>query len=563
MQLELLHNRGMNIKLLESFPQGFKPNVPQDIIFNGIAEAMEQGKKYIIINAPTGSGKSFISKTLANFSRKCTEEYSKILHDSIRWGNVSLGSDDSFGAAILTCTKSLQDQYADLFEDGRVLKGKINYNCGKDNNVPCDTAECCLNDKKKDKCWKDNICPYYEARYEAAVNRCSFYNYSMFLSLPEPVKYKQFLVCDEASELEDVLVTEYTLDIDLVQLNKEMNGMMPPSPDEGSRKHAYFEWLRSLQNAIRIRMNEFSSSADGKKRKMNKTEAVAFRYLTNAMTSVAKMLDVWDESDWFRLHKEDGHLVFVPYEVDKLAKHFFDYGETVILMSATIVNPKKYAKMLGIDDYYFIDAPSTMDAGRGFITAVNPDFRPNYKNKDTMIPLMSKTAKAICEQFPDKKGIIHTNSFEIQKLLQKELGWGGRFLYRQAGLSNEQMIETHKATSTPTVLVSPSMTHGVDLKGKLGEFQIIMKAPFPNLGDPRIKRKAREDSEWYTDKMLSTLIQACGRCNRSADDLAITFILDFNAYEALVKNKAKLPAYFNARLTEEAKESFKKACENS
>lgn len=551
----------MNIALNDCFPADYTPNHPQEIILDGIAEALAMKKKFIIINAPTGSGKSFISKTLANYSKKCEKYFEEGLQDTCRWQNLSYGRDESFGAAVLTCTKSLQDQYAAQFSDGDVLKGKINYECALGGGEACDMGECIYDDKLKDKCWKRRQCPYYKARYDTVVNKCSFYNYSMYLSLPDCVKYKQFLICDEASELEDVLVTEYTTDICLSDVNTYLSNMMPIPPDEGASKHAYYKWLVATNNSFMLRIKELTTSADGQKRKMNKDEVKAYKALTALQTSVTKLIACWDDSDWFKLHKVDeydkAHIVFVPYEVDKLAANFFDFGETVILMSATIVNPKNYAKTLGITDYYFIDAPSMMDAGRAFISPVNPDFRPNYKNMDVVMPKMAKVAKEICKQFSTKKGIIHTHSNAILKIIQKELGKGKRFLYRDNANNNEMLMEAHKATTTPTVLVSPSMTHGVDLKGHLGEFQIVMKAPYPSLGDPRISRKFKEDKEWYQDKMLSTLIQACGRCNRSNEDISITFIMDFNAYEALVKNSRKLPAYFNARLTEEAKNTYK------
>jgi Rad3-related DNA helicase len=106
------------------------------------------------------------------------------------------------------------------------------------------------------------------------------------------------------------------------------------------------------------------------------------------------------------------------------------------------------------------------------------------------------------------------------------------------------MLQIHQDTPEPTVLVSPSMTHGVDLKGDLGEFQIVMKAPFLPLNDERVKRKFENDKEWYTDAMLSTLIQMCGRCNRSEQDYSETYIIDGMILDVILRNKEKLPKYF-------------------
>lgn len=545
--------------LKDFFPEGYTPNAPQEFILGEIDKALVAKKKFILINAPTGSGKSFISKTVANLSSLAKAEFVNSVKPSCRWGNLVQCGELSFGTAVLTCTKSLQDQYYDLFREGSVLKGKANYRCGEDNTLWCDLGKCALDDSRKDECWKDRVCPYLNARFNAACNQCSFYSYSMFLSLPDFVKWKDFIVCDEASELEDVIVSEYTLEVDLVELMKYLGGSLPVVPDEGSGDTLYFRWLKDAHGAIEAAIREMTSPLEGrkKKKKLTKDEKRKLGYLMVAESDFKKTVEVWDETEWFKIHKEDGTVTFMPYQVDHLAHHFFKYGKTVILMSATIVNPKKYAKTLGIDDYYFIDAPSLMDPGRAFITPYEEEFRPNYRNKNLLIPRMAEVAAQLCEAFPGKKGIIHSNSFDIQRMMQNVLGLEGRYLFRRAGYSNEQLMELHRTTSEPTVLVSPSMTHGVDLKGHLGEFQIIMKAPYPNLGDPRVKRKFEEDKEWYVDKMLSTLVQACGRCNRSVDDLSITFILDRNAYDQLVLNRAKLPAYFNERLTPQAAARFK------
>lgn len=525
-----------------------------------IDRALDMRKRFIIINAPTGSGKSFISKTIANYSSLAKKQYVAMLCPSCRWALLAQTGEYSFGTAVLTCTKSLQDQYQMMFKDGSVLKGKINYRCAEDNGLLCDMGRCIFEDGLRDECWKSHSCPYYQARLDAACNQCSFYSYSMFLSLPDFVKWKDFIVCDEASELEDVIVGEYTLEVNLVELMKHVDSM-PIVPDEGSSDTLYFRWMKETHAAVESALRELTSSMegkkDGKKKKLSKEDKHRLAFLLRAEGDFKKTLEVWDETEWFKIHRDDGCIVFIPYQIDKLAQRFFRYGKTVILMSATIVNPKKYAQILGIEDYHFIDAPSPMDPGRAFITPHPKEFRPNYRNKNAVIPMMAEEAKRICESFPDKKGIIHSNSFDIQRMIQNVLGIDGRYIYRRAGYSNEQLMEIHKTTKEPTVLVSPSMTHGIDLKGHLGEFQIIMKAPYPNLGDPRIKRKFDEDREWYVDKMLSTLVQACGRCNRAVDDLSITFIMDRNAYDQLILNRAKLPAYFNERLGKAAGEQFK------
>ena len=67
----------LNEPLITAFPLGATPNDAQDYIISEIEEALSQGKKFIIINAPTATGKSYIAKTIANFSDDPTDGFVK------------------------------------------------------------------------------------------------------------------------------------------------------------------------------------------------------------------------------------------------------------------------------------------------------------------------------------------------------------------------------------------------------------------------------------------------------------------------------------------------------
>jgi Rad3-related DNA helicase len=88
------------------------------------------------------------------------------------------------------------------------------------------------------------------------------------------------------------------------------------------------------------------------------------------------------------------------------------------------------------------------------------------------------------------------------------------------------------------------MTYGVDLKGKLAEFQIILKAPWLPTKDVRVEKMMKLDKEWYSNKMLCTLVQACGRGVRSNTDECVTYVLDGSIFDTVARSKKKLPKYF-------------------
>ena len=94
------------------------------------------------------------------------------------------------------------------------------------------------------------------------------------------------------------------------------------------------------------------------------------------------------------------------------------------------------------------------------------------------------------------------------------------------GETRESALQKHLNSSKPTVLLSPSMAEGVDLKGDLSRFQIICKVPYPWLGDPIVKKRMHKFPDWYALKTAMTVVQSVGRSVRNSEDTAITYILD-------------------------------------
>jgi Rad3-related DNA helicase len=544
----------LNEPLVTAFPLGAIPNDAQEYIISEIEEALAQGKKFIIINAPTATGKSYIAKTIANFSDEPTPGFVHACNSYQIYDNEDpqVSEDDlkPFGTAILTVSKSLQDQYTDFFNDGEALKGKGNYVCAVNDMFSCDAAPCSFTRGQLKKCLSCDRCPYFNQRNKTVTNICSFYNYAMFESLPSIVKNKEFIICDEASELESELVGRYTFEI-LVKELKKIDPEFPITPDINASRSTIFNWVSDMAALCEYEYNSYMNHINkelkdkAKKKRLNKEETQKLGLLRKYKEAFSTILDAWTETEYIVTHTDNG-LLFQPYNVDKLADRMFRFGQHIILMSATIVNPAKFAETLGIKDYYFIETATTLSAKKAPIKCTSK-FRLNYKNKEQLLPQMCKVAGQICNMYKDKKGIIHTHSMDILRYLKEELGHNKRFLFREQGVDNEQILEIHSGTSEPTVLVSPSMTHGVDLKGDLGEFQVVMKAPFLPLNDERVKRKFENDKEWYSDAMLSTLIQMCGRCNRTASDYSETYILDGLILDAVLRNKEKLPKYFLER----------------
>ena len=71
------------------------------------------------------------------------------------------------------------------------------------------------------------------------------------------------------------------------------------------------------------------------------------------------------------------------------------------------------------------------------------------------------------------------------------------------------------------------MHTGLDLKDEQSRFQILVKVPYPSLGDRWIKKKQTLDNgKWYRWQSVLKIVQAYGRSVRSKDDHAVTYLLD-------------------------------------
>jgi ATP-dependent DNA helicase DinG len=104
------------------------------------------------------------------------------------------------------------------------------------------------------------------------------------------------------------------------------------------------------------------------------------------------------------------------------------------------------------------------------------------------------------------------------------------------------------SSSDPTVLISPSLYTGIDLKDGLSRFQIIVKVPYPDLTDRWINAKMQNDNGWYYWQTALRLVQAYGRSVRSKQDWAKTYILD-SAFAHFLKNHRNMfPDWFTSAI---------------
>jgi Rad3-related DNA helicase len=257
------------------------------------------------------------------------------------------------------------------------------------------------------------------------------------------------------------------------------------------------------------------------------------------------VLELWVTIEYVVEYTAD-KVVIMPLHIADLATGFFNNCDTVILMSGTIIDVKTFAKTLGIKQYKYIEMDSEFDPEKSPIYSCTK-YSLNHSNLDKFLPSIIEMSVKICESHKNDKGIIHTHNMKITNAFRMKLDKDRRFLVRDAGVTNERILEKHKIANN-TVIISPSLGFGTDLKDEEGRFQIIAKTPYLPLNSKRIGILAKKDPDWYKMKTIVSLVQMAGRCTRHKDDYSSTYILDACAVDLIKRYSSMLPKYFRDRL---------------
>lgn len=539
------------MKLLDCFPTGYTPRTAQVEIIQSIQHALDEDKRFIIVQAPPGCGKSCISAALVNYSSDPSAEWrdkvsNNMLLSKSKDGTYNEASNEErCGAYVLTTTKYLQDQYEQMFSDRYVLKGKANYDCDLEPMFNVSVAPCVLTPKLIDKCIFNKGCSYYNALNDMLSNKFRITNYSKYITLPEPARFCDILICDEASEIEETIVNYFSLSVNYKRLySLGLRGINPVNSD---KKKEIIQWLKEVKQEADIIYRELSDNIrESIYSPQTNVDLSKLSGLKNLIDQSQLIIDNWSFCDYI-IERSVDQVRITPLRIDKLMDRLFAGANKVVFLSSTIFDVKCFTKTLGITDYKYIEHPGVFNSTK------SPIYAPckvslNRKNLKQSIPIILKQINDICNMFPDDKGVIHTHTNDITTILHKHFRKNNRFLFRVGDITNENILLDHKSSDDPTILVSPSLAFGIDLPDELCRFQIIVKLPYPSLGDKRVNKLSKESPDWYTSKMFTKLIQMSGRGTRNVEDYSTTFVLDGNFIRSVSYNIDKLPEHFRSRL---------------
>lgn len=520
--------------ILENFPFDY-PRLGQFDLIQDINDAIQQGYKYIILEAGTGTGKSVVATTLAKI----------------------------YGSAyILTMTKQLQEQYKKEFEFP-LVKGRGNFGCLHDNfDSTCDMGTCKTTpSSSKFSCpygvsknpvldaelafddsfggavffQSQNHCNYWQQKANAINSSITLMNYDYAILELNYVKHfgpRSLLILDEAHNIENKLMKTMEVNLFNRRIEKDINKTLSPQIlKDGQLK----DWILEIE-AIK----ESYDDADIKNFPINKADR--FRSTISKLKKLKINLES-EPNNWVIDSNNEG-VSFKPLKVHHYAKdNLLKYGDVCIFLSATVLSHKMFSKWLGLDpnEVYHIKVDSPFDPEKRPIALTLAGKMSKNRIKKTA-PKTIPILQDILEKHKNDKGLIHTNSYKCQKYINENLN--NSRLISHSSFNRESVLKHFEEDENPLVLVSPSMSEGVDLPYDKCRFQVIYKIPFPFLGDKQVFMRQKRDKRWYAYKTVMTLMQTYGRGMRAEDDYCYTYILDSDVnllfksplYRSLVPN---------------------------
>ena len=530
----------------------YKPRKEQKEALSFIDSEYQKNKtnKFFLLNLPVGVGKSYLALMISDWYKKNVSKMARV--------------------DIITNSKILQDQYEDTFESISGLRGKENYECEAYSCSCAQGAE--FNRLNKTSC---ESCPYSFARenyISGGMSLTNFYLYILYaIYNPKLMENRgaKVLIVDEAHEFDDVMsdfisikITEsivkkfkFSNEYDIVKTLKSVSSI-----------NQYVDFLKFLNGEILSTMEDMEKGMASTPRniKSDKRDLKISKVLKTKNSDVKVMNLITDlkqyqlkievflkeykenpnnwvlESNWNEKTKQKELSLEPIWAYDYLDKYVFSQYDMVFLMSGTILDKNLFCQLNGLDVtkavYYSIGSPFPL---RNRPIYYMPLGKMSFKSKEDTFKRYIPYIQKLLDKYKNKKGIIHTNSFELAKWIENSIK-DPRLLFHDSS-NKDEILKMHMESEEPTVIVSPSMDTGVSFDNDSARFQIIAKVPYPSLASQKNKMRQANNPDWYSWKTVSGLIQMSGRPVRSNMDYADTIIIDGGFGDVIKHSSQFLP----------------------
>lgn len=479
-------------------------------------------KNALVVNAPTGSGKTSFAAAVASRQR----------------------------VVALVKTKNLQTENYGGSYSFDVLYGRGNYECVHPEASSYATAAECMYQGAMYECEYAGECPYLVAKGYASSSFRASLNYAYWLAARWPAEKlaaaEGYLFCDEAHQLSDVVLDHTSV---MMTMAERLEWDLPAFPVVRGRAteaeiEACCDWLRQAECVLVAAARKLApQGADGDEEergpddpKAEKLNEVTMRRLRKCRSLIAKVGTVYEAlranpTDWFircgpgaraTLAGREPAFIARPLTARYHFPHFFlDDAWKTVMMSATIGDPATFAEELGLDDYDYRDIPNAWAPVQRPVRVLDaPPMGYKTREDETVLNKQAKViADAINECPRDWTGIIHVTRKTEAVALAGRLAQHGIPAWRlwtpNPTAGTEKSIadwKREKQRTSGALAVTWNMVEGYD--GREEKICIVAKTPFPSLGDEYERERMAYSGAMFLQRTAWSLEQMCGRTRR-------------------------------------------------
>ena len=514
--------------VLENFPSPTLRTYQKDIIARMI-EAFQTGKKCVILAAPTGFGKSYVNAAFTSVTNSFYATPQLALIDQIK--------NDPYLAGRFIEIRGRQNYQCHYQPHRRVNVGK------------CETEDYACNERFE-------VCPYWIQKMQARNSPSILTTLAYLISEGQTegvsesyLGSRKLLVLDEAHNLEDQCLSHISVRLGPFTIPHEVYDRILPDIVQLESDTDVRTLLDSVSAQLEVLIEKSESIAELSSLSVIQVEE---KNRTEQFLEAYKLYKK-SESEWVWQVRNDQLLLQPVFGREFISDLVWKRAERYVISSATILDPHEFAELTGLldslkeDEISFLNIPSTFPVeNRPIIDAmVGPLSRQEWA---TNMPKAISMVEEILRKEP-KNVAIHCHGYQHQRYLVENISdeFKSRLIVHTSRDRSEKLDEWMH--SRGKVFVSVAFNEGQDWKYDVCDAQILLKVPFPDLGDNRVKRRLDlGHRKWYENQAILEVIQAYGRAIRAEDDTARFYVVD-GSFTRLLKSRWKsIPDWFKEAL---------------
>jgi len=528
-------------EILEAFPS-YSFRKYQKETLKAMNDAFNSGYKAILLDAPTGAGKSILNATFCKLWK-------------------------SF---YTTPQLSLIDQIVkDKFLKGNFveIKGRQNYICYYDPVATCDVGLCQRNPDFE--CDREKVCPYFIQKIKALKANSALMSFAYFiLEGQTKTEYsfgiRDLLVLDESHSLDqhiishiDLTISPYTMSVESYMKVKELLSKDLMTLDEAKALVSTVHTAVSDHKDKVVQLNLLGEE-------LTIEQAKESNKLSTWMVNAERFLDTCEVTEWVWQTGWTTYrgTTYKTLTLQPLYARFFtndliwSRANKFIISSATILNPNDFVYQIGLDralklnEIKHIRVPSTFPVeNRPVIDVV--DGKLTHNERERNIDWAVKILEVVLDEEVGKNIAVHCISYKNALEIAERIN--PRFkdkLIVQTPETRKDDLEEF-LHSKDKIFLSVAYTEGQDWSAELCEAQVLFKVPYMYVKDRRVERRLeKREWRWYRLEALKQVIQSYGRAVRSPEDKAKFYVIDEAFIDLLKNTRRDMPPWFTEALPE-------------